>query len=59
MGELSSTINQRLSEAYESLRAARAEGDTYLTDTHQAEIDDLRRIAQDHGIEPQRPHAVT
>jgi len=57
MGELSSTINQRLSEAYESLRAARAEGDAYLTDTHQAEIDDLRRIAQEHGIVTPRLHA--
>lgn len=50
MGELSHMIEQRLSEAYESLRAARAEGDQYLTDTHQAEIDDLHRIADDHGI---------
>ena len=57
MGELSSTINQRLSEAYEHLRAARAEGDTYLTDAHQAEIEDLNRIAHEHGIEPQRPHS--
>ena len=55
MGELSSMINERLSEAYEHLRVARAEGDTYLTDTHQAEIEDLCRIAHEHGIEP-RPH---
>jgi hypothetical protein len=57
MGELSSTINQRLSEAYESLRAARAADDQYLTDAHQAEIDDLLRIADDHGIEARRMSA--
>jgi hypothetical protein len=55
MGELSATIKERLSEAYESLRAARAADDPYLTDTHQAEIDDLHRIADDHGIDAPRP----
>lgn len=50
MGELSHMIEKRLSEAYESLRAARADGDQYLTDAHQAEIEDLQRIAVDNGI---------
>lgn len=57
MGELSRMIKQRLSEAYESLRNARDDGDPYLTDTHQAEIDDLHRIADDHGIETRRMNA--
>jgi hypothetical protein len=51
MGELSTMINQRLTEAYASLRSAHDDGDAYLADAHQAEIDDLRRIATDHGIE--------
>lgn len=50
MGELSRTIEQRLSEAYESLRSAHAEGDPYLADVRQSEIDELRRIAANHDI---------
>jgi hypothetical protein len=50
MGELSRTIEERLSSAYESLRTAHAEGDAYLADIRQAEIDELRRIAANHDI---------
>ncbi|ACY97268.1 MULTISPECIES: hypothetical protein [Thermomonospora] len=50
MGELSRTIQQRLSDAYASLRRAQAEGDTYLADIRQAEIEELRRIAANHDI---------
>jgi hypothetical protein len=50
MGELSRTIEQRLTDAYASLRSAHAEGDAYLADVRQAEIDELRRIAANHDI---------
>lgn len=51
MGELTATIHQRLSDAYDSLRTARDTGDDLLVDAQQAEIDDLRRTAADHGID--------
>jgi hypothetical protein len=54
MGELSHMIEQRLNDAYESLRSAHAEGDLSLVDARQAEIEDLYRIAADNGIQPPR-----
>ncbi|MEO5875842.1 MAG: hypothetical protein ABIS86_02810 [Streptosporangiaceae bacterium] len=55
MRELSETIQQRLTEAYESLHTARSEGDVYLADVRQAEIEELRRIAANHDL----PHATS
>ena len=52
MGELNYTIEQRLNDAYRSLRNAHADGDLFLVDARQAEIEDLYRIAADHGIRP-------
>ncbi|MFG2003007.1 hypothetical protein ACGFNU_27990 [Spirillospora sp. NPDC048911] len=56
MGELSQMIRRRLDDAYESLRHAHADGDTYLADIRQEEIKELRRIAANHdiGVEPPR-----
>ncbi|MER7543290.1 hypothetical protein [Actinomadura sp.] len=56
MGEFSRMIQQRLDDAYASLRIAHAEGDTYLADIRQEEISELRRIAanNDVGVEPPR-----
>jgi hypothetical protein len=54
MGELAAMIEKRIAEASESLRTARAEDDAFLVDAREAEIDDLRRIATDHGIDPGR-----
>jgi hypothetical protein len=54
MGELAMMIEQRIAEARESLHSARAEGDTSLVEAREAEIDDLRRIATVHGIDPDR-----
>lgn len=51
MGELRTVIHQRLHDAYESIRAARVDGDDFLIDARRAEIEDLQRIASDHGIE--------
>ncbi|MEV4257634.1 hypothetical protein AB0J52_31125 [Spirillospora sp. NPDC049652] len=50
MGELSRQIQQRLDNAYESLRHAHAEGDIYLVDISQEEIKELRRIAANNDI---------
>ncbi|GAA1803705.1 MULTISPECIES: hypothetical protein [Actinomadura] len=56
MGELSRMIQQRLDDAYASLRTAHAEGDAYLADIRREEISELRRIAanNDIGVEPPR-----
>ena len=54
MGDLSTTIHQRLSDAYESLRVARDTGDDLLVEAQRAEIDDLRRTAANHGIDVPR-----
>lgn len=50
MGELSNTIEQRLTDAYASLRSARATGDAHLAEIRQEEISELRRIARNHDI---------
>lgn len=50
MGELSNAIEQRLSDAYESLRTAREAGDPFLAEVRQEEISELRRIARNHDI---------
>ncbi|MFC0039767.1 hypothetical protein [Actinomadura rayongensis] len=50
MGELTRTIQQRLDDAYASLRTARADGDTYLADIRQEEINELLRIAANNDI---------
>ncbi|GAA0964718.1 hypothetical protein [Actinocorallia libanotica] len=52
MSELNETIQQRLAEAYESLQTAQREGDIYLADLRQSEIDELRRIAANHDLPP-------
>ncbi|MEV4217933.1 hypothetical protein [Nonomuraea sp. NPDC049725] len=50
MGEFTTTIESRLNQAYQGLRDARSSGDDYLADTLTAEIEDLRRLADDHGV---------
>ncbi|MFI9590060.1 hypothetical protein [Nonomuraea sp. NPDC052265] len=50
MGEFTTTIERRLDQAYKGLTEARSTGDDYLADTLTAEIEDLRRLADDHGI---------
>jgi hypothetical protein len=51
VGELTATIQQRLSDAYDSMRTARDTGDDLLVEAQRGEIDDLRRIAANHGID--------
>ncbi len=54
MGEFTSTIEARLDQAYKGLQEATNAGDDFLADTLTAEIEDLRRLADDHGIPLQR-----
>lgn len=54
MGELSTTIHERLTDAYESLRMAHDAGDDLLVEAQRAEIDDLHRTAASHGIDVPR-----
>ncbi|WP_202637908.1 hypothetical protein [Bailinhaonella thermotolerans] len=51
MGEFTATIQERLEQAYAELRSARASGDDFLADAQAAEIEDLRRVAAEHGVE--------
>ena len=50
MGEFIAGIQQRLSEAEAALADALEGEDPYAIDLAQAELDDLRRIAADHGL---------
>ncbi|GLX94395.1 MULTISPECIES: hypothetical protein [Herbidospora] len=54
MGEFTTTIETRLDQAYKGLQEAESSGDDFLADTLTAEIEDLRRLADDHGIPLQR-----
>lgn len=51
MGEFAAQITHRLHGAAEALRLAKATGDTMGVQTHDAELDDLRRLAAEHGVE--------
>ena len=51
MSEFTTTIHQRMSDAYDSLRTARDTGDDLLMEAQRAEIDDLCRTAANHGID--------
>ncbi|GAA3467137.1 hypothetical protein GCM10018965_016890 [Nonomuraea roseola] len=50
MGEFTTTIERRLCQAKRGLDEARSVGDDYLADTLTAEIEDLRRLADEHGV---------
>jgi hypothetical protein len=51
VSEFTTTIHQRLSDAYDSLRTARDTGDDLLMEAQRAEIDDLCRTAANHGVD--------
>ncbi|GIH69392.1 MULTISPECIES: hypothetical protein [Sphaerimonospora] len=54
MGEFTTTIASRLDQAYKGLEEATSSGDDFLADTLTAEIEDLRRLAEDHGVQIRR-----
>ena len=50
MGEFTAVLQQRIEDECASLNAARAVGDDELSDALVAEIDNLLRIADRHGV---------
>ncbi|NNM45185.1 hypothetical protein [Knoellia koreensis] len=50
MTEFHSEISQRAARATESLQAARRSGDDYLVSVHEAELENLARLADEHGL---------
>ena len=44
-------ITQRIRSTESGLSLARETGDDYLAEVEQAELEDLRRIAAEHGVE--------
>ncbi|KWX00335.1 hypothetical protein C3Y87_04840 [Carbonactinospora thermoautotrophica] len=51
MREFTSGIQQRIRDAEEALKRALDDGDDFSVDVHQAEIEDLRRLAADNGVQ--------
>lgn len=54
MDAFTAGILQRIRSTQSDLRAARESGDDFLVDVEQAELEDLRRIAADHGVDMER-----
>lgn len=51
MDAFTAGIRQRIQHAESNLHRAREIGDYYSVDLEQAELDDLRRIAAEHGVQ--------
>lgn len=50
MGEFRAVLQQRIEDERASLNAARAAGDDELSDALVAELENLLRIADQHGV---------
>jgi len=50
MTEFHSEISQRAARAVQSLRNAQDDGDDYLVAVREAELENLARIASEHGL---------
>jgi hypothetical protein len=50
MTELHTEIRHRAARAVASLETAHASGDDYLASVREAELENLARIAQEHGL---------
>jgi hypothetical protein len=50
MGQLAAVLKRRLEDQHASLDAARSAADGHLSEALIAEIENLRRIAADHGV---------
>jgi hypothetical protein len=55
MGEFAAVLKRRLEDEYASLNAARSADDEGLTEAVLAEIENLKRIAADHGVQLPKP----
>jgi hypothetical protein len=51
MDAFTTGITQRIRTTESVLSRARETGDDYLVEVEQAELEDLRRIAAEHGVE--------
>ncbi len=51
MREFTVGIQQRIRDAEEALKRALDDGDDFSVDVHRAEIEDLRRLAADNGVQ--------
>ncbi|MBL1100485.1 hypothetical protein [Streptomyces coffeae] len=51
MDAFTAGILQRIETTQSDLTRARETGDEFLADVEQAELDDLRRLAAEHGVE--------
>ncbi|MDF3298367.1 hypothetical protein [Streptomyces tropicalis] len=51
MDAFTTGLLQRIKATESDLTRARSEGDDHLVDVELAELDDLRRLAAEHGVE--------
>ncbi|MDH6113143.1 hypothetical protein P3T36_005622 [Kitasatospora sp. MAP12-15] len=51
MDAFTAGILQRIQNAEQDLHRALESGDEFLAEVEQSEIDDLRRLAADHGVD--------
>jgi hypothetical protein len=51
MDAFTTGILQRIHSTESDLRRARETGDDYLAEVEQGELDDLRRLAAEHGVD--------
>jgi hypothetical protein len=51
MSEFAAELRQRFLAAQAALRAAREGGDEYAADVRSGELESLRRLADEHGVQ--------
>lgn len=51
MDAFTASLLQRIQNTEHDLHRARETGDDFLADVEEAELDDLRRLAHEHGVE--------
>ena len=54
MDAFTTGILQRIHSTESDLRKARETGDEFLVEVEQGELDDLRRLAEEHGVDVMR-----
>lgn len=51
MDAFTASLLQRIESTEHDLHRAREAGDDFLVEVEEGELDDLRRLAQEHGVE--------
>lgn len=51
MDAFTASLLQRIQSTEQDLLRAREAGDDFLAEVEEAELDDLRRLANEHGVE--------